>query len=64
VEEQKKLRVELDKGVIGLTLAEDVLKEKEMKLLAKGMVITERLFDSLKRHEIKHVYVYEKTEEE
>lgn len=57
--EQRKMRIELSKPCIGLTLAEDVLKEKEIKLIRKGTLLTERLYDSLKKHEIKYIYVYE-----
>ena len=56
----EKLRVELEKTYIGHTLAEDVFKEKEMKLIAKDKLLTERLYESLKRHNIRHIYVYAK----
>ena len=58
----EKKRVELEKSYIGFTLAEDVNKEKELKLIGKVTLLTERLYESLKRHEIRHVYVYEKQE--
>ncbi|PLS19497.1 hypothetical protein CVD28_03515 [Bacillus sp. M6-12] len=61
--EQKKLRVELDKSHVGYTVAENIYKEKEIKLLSEGMVLTERFYELLKVHEIKNIYVYEKTEE-
>lgn len=54
-----KLRVELEKGYIGRMLAEDVYKEKEMMLIGKDNLLSERLFDSLKKHGIRHIYVYE-----
>jgi hypothetical protein len=56
----KKIRVPLEKMYIGCTLAEDVYKDKEVKLIRKGNVLTESLFTALKRHGIKHVYIYEK----
>jgi hypothetical protein len=58
--EPKKLRVPLEKMYIGFTLAEDVYKDKEVKLISKGNVLTESLLTALKRHGIKHVYIYEK----
>lgn len=54
------LRVELLKAYIGYTLAEDVYKEKKMKLISKNTVLSERLYQSLKRHGIRHIYVYKK----
>lgn len=57
-----KLRVELRKTYIGYTLAEDVYKEKETKLIGKDTLLTERIYESLKRHEIRYVYVYQKEE--
>lgn len=56
----KKLRVELGRMYIGHTLAEDVFKEKEMKLIAKDTLLSEQLYESLKKHEIRHIYVYDR----
>lgn len=54
------MRVRLEKTYIGYTLAEDVRKEKEIKLISKDRLLTESLYNSLKAHKIKNIYVYEK----
>lgn len=54
-----KIRVELSKRYISYTLAEDVFKEREIKLIGKGKVLNESLYQSLKKHGIRHIYVYD-----
>lgn len=60
MEDKTKIRVELSKAFIGYTLAEDVYKEKEIKLIAKDNLLSESLYKSLKAHEIRNIYVYKK----
>ncbi|WCK57547.1 hypothetical protein PP175_26135 (plasmid) [Aneurinibacillus sp. Ricciae_BoGa-3] len=57
MQENNKLRVPVHKQYVNSILAEDVYKDKELKLLSKGEVLTERRILALQKHNINFMYI-------